>query len=381
MRSWRIQISTSLAFLIILPWTITISSCIRVQKWPPFPRGSARDSGQIRRIAAALTAYKHRFGEYPPDFTTGNPRREINEHLKNIFPLRDSEADLPRSLDHLGPHNALTFWLTGFYEDNPEFPLTGFIPLDKVPMTDDEVLAMTYADPYISLLVSKNTENVESTEAFQNICRQNEDLQAQQKAEHKARSTLSKALFNFSNRVAKNGEYRLSCSNAPLIYFRGDNYSNAAYQSPQWGSAYPYFANSDRSTYAAADHFQLICTGYDSQFGDRAIAADQAHIFETHADNLTNFSPLPLAHKQMEINRRRAIMTKNVSPIAALACTCILLPLALMLRKEEETGVLLRRQLRRHLQGRNSPAWDLELSTQRQRHRQRALERISRSQE
>ena len=87
---------------------------------------------EMNLLTQALEAYRSEYGSYPPDFTD---RAAVIKHLNRIFPRRlelrsvDEIINPPKDNPYsdfslIGPHNALAFWLRGFYP-NPEYPITG----------------------------------------------------------------------------------------------------------------------------------------------------------------------------------------------------------------------------------------------------------------
>lgn len=86
---------------------------------------------EVANLVKALEAYKLEFGEYPPDFTTGEPVAEINRHLMRNFRYRNPNLDdpsklaaYPVDLTRLDPMEALYFWLRGFSPD-VQRPISG----------------------------------------------------------------------------------------------------------------------------------------------------------------------------------------------------------------------------------------------------------------
>ena len=83
---------------------------------------------EVQNVAAAMKAYKLKYGEYPPNFTD---EVAVRRHFMKAFP-RMSTAEVTTYLDPLfstlsptvQPDEALVFWLGGFSSD-PERPLSG----------------------------------------------------------------------------------------------------------------------------------------------------------------------------------------------------------------------------------------------------------------
>ena len=75
------RISILLLFLVIIPWTIVLVTTLRVLL-TNIPEFDSKDAEEILALARSLDFYADKYGEYPPDFTSGNPRQEIDEHLQ-----------------------------------------------------------------------------------------------------------------------------------------------------------------------------------------------------------------------------------------------------------------------------------------------------------
>ena len=110
--------------LVVMPWSVVLFTHLALLWTPDNVPYNARDDREIGSIGNALLVYRNRYGEFPPDFSSGDPKAEIESHLRKVFPLRLAEGDLPSDISSLGPHNALYFWLQGFSAD-PERPITG----------------------------------------------------------------------------------------------------------------------------------------------------------------------------------------------------------------------------------------------------------------
>ena len=177
------RISIAMVFLAIVPWTIVLAAVLRVECIPDTPVSEVGDFQEMQSLTRSLDDYAAKFGEYPPDFTSGNPRQEINEHLRYIFPYRDAQLDIPAFVDDLGPDNALAFWLQGLYVNNPRFPLTGKVSRSQRPITDEEIMAEIEGDDFIALLKSQGIvweKGLGDTPAVMELLSSYRNLQKQQ---------------------------------------------------------------------------------------------------------------------------------------------------------------------------------------------------------
>ena len=224
------------------------------------PAADPRDVAEIENISRALFVYRNRYGEYPPDFSSGDPRTEIETHLRKCFSNRLEEVDLPSDLSQLGPHNALYFWLKGFSSD-PEKPLTG----KKRGMSP---------------------------------------------------------LHDFSITRFQGDTYYPNSGKAPFVYFCGRQYANAKCKVPGCGVAYPYIAASSGNTRTFENNgsFQILCAGKDGYFGeDQAVTGTK--IFGGHTDNLSNFAMGPLGNQAILRVRRSLARTRIGAALLSAICT------------------------------------------------------------
>ena len=234
--------------LILIPWSIVV--LFHNQFWinTAIPYASKEDLGEVEALAMAVQQYAFTYGAYPPDFTSGDPRGELDRHLAQCFPNRDAELDVPFLLDELGPHNALAFWLHGFSPD-PKRPIRGW--------------------------------------------------------------GRRRILFAFDpGRLSLVDEYFPSSCPAPYVYFRSDTYEKAKYVSkPNLGTAWPYFSKRPSKmgshAFVEPNSFQIISAGSDGVYGDKQVAASEAYLYHGHQDNLVKFCPEPLGHEGLTEQLRR----------------------------------------------------------------------------
>ncbi len=113
-----IELLTVVVIIGILAGMVT-AAAIRV-------RGTVRKAShalELKRLEAAIHAYKERFGEFPPESTDG-----LQRHVRKAFPR--STANAPGGLDS---STALTYWLGGInqggeyvgFSANPMNPFEG----------------------------------------------------------------------------------------------------------------------------------------------------------------------------------------------------------------------------------------------------------------
>ena len=381
---WRLhRISIAMTFFVIVPWMIVLATIVRFEFIPEVPPTFVGAVDEMKRLTIALDSYAARYGEYPPDFTSRDPRKEIDEHLTRIFPQRDAQLDTPSFVNELGPDNALEFWLRGLCEDNPKCPLTGKVGADKAPLTNEQIKTKIYASDYIQLLISDGATpgpGLEQSKAYQDLLASYNILQEQQRKDF-ASLTERVPLFSFRiKRLSQRGAYHLRGCLLPLVYFRSDNYENAEFQGdPEWGVARPYRRElaDGRSDFMAPEQYQIICAGHDENFGTASIAATDAARYSGHLDNLTSFSPEPLGVDVLIEKRRQAKRIRNRSPFVALFCTCMLYPIVMSLRCHQDGIMLLEQETRRQcLAMQHSQSWRRRLARQKQTRRRQALVRM-----
>ncbi len=363
---------------------------LRVAVLTKIPEMESKDADEILALQQALDAYAEKYGEYPPDFTSGNPRQEINEHLQRVFPDRDAKRDVPKGIDKLGPDNALAFWLQGFYRDNTRFPLTGKLYLGRHPLTGEEVwvdmaevevVAEVFDGNSVSWMTSNKivpVNGVGAQRTYENLFSNYGELAGLQ-LETKQRTTLHK--FDVQ-RLSKRDAYRPRCCDAPLVYFRAQSYPFAHFSDrPKWGIANPYQAASMDGTtsFIRPQGFQIICAGRDSLFGLGSVAVADAAFHEGHADNFTNFAITPLGTQRMLARRQKVVLARNLSPFVAVICL-MLYPVVMALRRNDDGTVALARIIKNQICLMDcSDAWTRELNTQKRCRRDRAIRRLQTS--
>ncbi len=370
------RISISLLFLVIVPWTIVLVATLRVLL-TSIPKFETKDAQEILALARALDAYAEEFGEYPPDFTSGNPRQEIDEHLQKIFPNRDQQNDVPAGIGDLGPDNALAFWLQGFHGNNAGYPLTGKIHLGRnrvtgeqiwVEMAEEDFLAEVYDDNGVSIVTSKRTIPVSSFE----------DIRAQVQLWSSQQERRPLHSFNLQ-RLSKRDAYRPRCCDAPFVYFRAQGYSTAKFDDrPMWGVAQPYHATSmdGKTSFVESQRFQLICAGRDSFFGMGSVTVDDAAYHQGHADNFTSFAIDPLGTQRMMAWREESVLARNLSPFVAAICM-LAYPVFIAFRRKEDGLVELSRIVKKQMSSMEcSDTWRRKLNMQKRRRRDQALGRM-----
>lgn len=377
------RVSMALTFLVILPWSIVI---VADYYEATLDRPPDYDWGDVQRLAAiarAMDAYRSRYGSYPPDFTTGDPRREIDEHLASIFPQRDRERDIPPRVDQLGPDRALVFWLRGFYEDNSAFPLTGKILLGEHPETEAAVLL----EPREHAILAEVYDG-DAGELIIDIGRTGTLAGPREKLlqEHpELKGVLDttwqrRSFYRFlPGRISNQGTCRLNCTAVPLVYFNAAHYGHASFTgNPAWGVARPYHmtASATTSTFVAPNRFQIICAGADGYFGSDASVVATNHL-DGHADNLTSFGDKPVGWAKQNGQRVRAVLLRKWSPFVAILCSLIYPMVALM--RVDEDGLLLLSQLVKHqiTAVDCSESWRQQLAAQKRSHRVHALRRFT----
>ncbi|MEM8681298.1 MAG: hypothetical protein AAGF97_18280 [Planctomycetota bacterium] len=384
------RISLTLMLLIVVPWTIVLSAWIAFATLPPPPTTLAKDAIEMEALGYALRQYRQRYGAFPPDFTSGNPRQEIDDHLRNIFPARDTERDVPPNVDSLGPDQALAFWLRGFCNDNIRFPLTGQVSFGTHPQTGDEILVnadavQVEAEVYdasegdelmmrhsMSRLIP--TAVIEDPVLWRSVRRLLPRLDELGQRTEFHRFGVAQQLGDF--------RYRLRCGETPLVYFRADRYHRAVHRAkPPWGTAVPYQRMTAREiTFVEPNEFQIICAGADAYFG-----SPQGAFLEVyqpgHADNLISGLPMPVGARPLQNRYLEARWLLRLSPLVAILCSCAY-PLFLLLRDPgshlNRLGTLIRRQ---STEIELSPAWQDRLQAQHARHRADALTRLRREEE
>jgi len=316
-----------------MPWSIVLTTQLALYFTPQPPKYDARDFSEILSLKNALKIYRSRYGEYPPDFSTGDPKTEITQHLQKVFPDRLWELDLPKDLTGLGPQNALHFWLRGFGSDS-RLPLTG-INRGTVPLYDFD-----------------------------------------------SRRILQRAYYSRSG-------------NAPFVYFRSQTYAKARCNIPGCGTAYPYLAAKSNvgpsvpggqksGTSAAKDKrrfeedpgFQIVSAGIDGNFGSNQVSSGSA-IFGGQADNLTNFRYGPIGNGSIENYRSRLIRTRLFA--LALAIFCLAAYPCVTLFRKRSRGVQPLRKLvaRQGAEKPHSSRWRNILRTHHQKNKLDAMSRMS----
>ena len=308
------KISLVAICLIVMPWSIVLTTQLALVFAPGPPPYDSSDFTEIRSLSNALKIYRSRYGEYPPDFSTGDPKAEITRHLQKVFPSRLEELDLPKDLSRLGPHNALFFWLRGF--SDPRTPLTG-INRGMVPHYD-----------------------------FQ------------------------------PRRIQGNQAYYARSGQAPFIYFRSQSYSKAMCKIPGSGTAFPYLAVNSDDRFEEEPGFQIISAGIDGNFGSNQVSSGSA-IFGTHADNLTNFKYGPIGNASIENYRDRLLRTRLFSLTLAIFCLAAY-PCFILFRKRSRGVQDLRKLVSRQgAEKPHSSRWRNILRTHHQKNKSDAIRRMS----
>ena len=291
--------------MVLIPWSIVAVTAAHCWLTPDAPSANADDLLEIQALDSALKAYARKCGEYPPDFTSADIKREIDGHLALVFPFRDAKLDAI-DLRELGPHNALTFWLSGFSND-PQRPLTG-----------------KGREPPLY---------------------------------HPARSLTGKRLrqpfYRFDrDRMAKTGEYSPQACQAPYVYFCHRTYEFGEYSGKfWWGTARPYLSkskgNNASKSFVQPKGYQIIAAGHDGVFGNEQIAAAEAPHDVYHADNLTNFCQQALGESlgfQPRFVKRRVLRQRaRLSTMIAIVCLVAYPVVAHQLRRR--SGISELRQL------------------------------------
>ncbi|MCA9264749.1 MAG: hypothetical protein KDA60_12905 [Planctomycetales bacterium] len=286
------------------------------------------DVHEVESLTLALERYRVRYGEYPPDFTTGDPVQEINDHLAKIFPERRADRDIPVNVDELGPHNALGFWLNGFYDGNPWCPLTGRVYIGRHPKTDDEM--WVDAQPIAAIVQEGENSWLMSVEGARREI--DADIDSERELEQRLdildqlRGDRIPIVDLDPSRRLSNGSYRPLCTKTPYVYFRSDRYATASYAGHVGaGVASPYLSDSQTQsgTYTAPTTFQVLAAGRDGVYGDQQISASQAASFHGQADNFTSFSPELLGRHELTQRLQLARWIRKVSLTVAIACTFV----------------------------------------------------------
>ncbi len=384
------RIRISLLLLVIVPWAIVGIVSLRYWMLPAVPIFEGFDTREIQAIANALNDYAVRYGEYPPDFSSDNPRKEIDDHLKKIFPDRDALRDLPPNVDQLGPDNALEFWLRGFYDGNPKCPLTGKIYLGLDPVTSEEVwieipsggiMAEVYDGDAFSLLTSEGIIPIDAQDQslYEDLVSNYSKLSGSRKDTLEV-MLLRNPSFVFDRvRLSGRNSYRPKCCTAPLVYFRGGNYASARYRdNPRWGVAAPYqtVAADGTRDFEQPFRYQIISAGRDNYYGADSIVTSEAGFHQGHADNLTSFAQEPIGAQQLLAAREHAFHARNLSLLAAIVFT-LAYPLSFLLDRTESGMVALSRITGQQFQAMHcSHHWKQRLDAQRLVRRDRALTRL-----
>jgi prepilin-type N-terminal cleavage/methylation domain-containing protein len=119
----------------------------------------------ISNLANALENFKLEYGDYPPDFTSANPAREIDLFLARKFRYRVKSTDaqgpqdvapppvrLPDTpvidpdITKLDPTEALYFWLRGF-SNSAKYPVSGDLMTPLAMRLDEERDPLFEFDP------------------------------------------------------------------------------------------------------------------------------------------------------------------------------------------------------------------------------------------
>ncbi len=264
---------------------------------------------EINQLASAVDAYKAKYTDYPPDFSS---RPIVERHIRKAFPSISSKefalaqtffwveptdstsADYYRSF--LDPAEALVFWLGGFSSDARR-PFTG---------PGGPFLLDTSSGTYVT----------------------NPDRNAPQFPFDEARLSLYLADISNGNPDPaglpwSNDEFELHTSNyadndrfpvyfpdglaVPYVYFDSRNYGGASrpvtIPAPQYppaayagstsikGVATAYFSDLPTQAFMNKDKFQIVCAGLDNEYGVAGGSFPSGNGYDVeNRDNLTNFS-------------------------------------------------------------------------------------------
>lgn len=380
-RRFYSRFSLSLICLVVVPWAIVLAMHLRVLFMPPIPKIDADDHREIAEMVLGLQSLRYRFGAYPPDFTSGDPAKEIKDYLKKKFPKRDHESDLPAYVDELGPENALCFWLDGLHENNKKYPVTGTIPPEAIPMTEKEMEAIILNSDLIKALKKEGETTLWSTRQYIELELTYRKLIEQQHKEM-AELQIREPLYPFRpGRVSKKKTYRPSSSLAPLVYFRADNYEKATFKGhSQWGEARPYQADDstpeDRRFIKPKD-FQIINAGRDGRYGTESIRSMDAGMYDAHSDNVVSFSSLPLGMRFRSLEFKKAIHSRRMTIYMALICMA-LYPFIAAIRWQEDGISILSRSVKQQWEGTEASSyWMRILNREKKTRRANAINRFT----
>ena len=384
------RIRISLMLLIIVPWSIFLMASVRIWILPEIPGSAGIDAAEIYAIGLALDNYKDRYGEYPPDFSSGNPRKEIDDHLRRIFPQRDADRDVPPNIDQLGPDNALAFWLNGFYDANPRCPLTGQIYLGQIRETERDVWieipaggiwAEVYDGDAFAIMMSEGIMPIDVSDrsAYEDIAANLSELLGSKKDTLELMLDRAPIFHLDPARLSAKKSYRPQCCSAPLVYFCARSYATATFSdNPRWGVAAPYQTVLEDGTkgFERPVGCQVICAGRDNYFGRGSIVTDKAGAYEGHADNFTSFHSDPIGIQPLIAARDQAYRGRSLSLLTAIVCT-LAYPLTFLLAREESGLVVLSRITNRQVGKMHcSDQWQAQLDAQKRARRSRAIGRF-----
>lgn len=376
-------LSLALICLVVVPWSVVVLTHLRVRLMPPIPKINVEDSREMVEIVMGLESLRSRFGSFPPDFTSGNPVDEIDDYLKREFPRRDRQGDMPANVSKLGPEHALSFWLSGMFEDNPMYPLTGRVPDEALPRTEEEIEEIILETDMMKAMA----KTVDKDELWRT--RQYKQLEATY------RRTNEMAYANFEKlktrkpvhwfvnpRLSKKGTYRPSACFAPLIYFQSKNYETASFRGlPEWGVARPYEAEASTAEdrrFVKPVQFQIINAGRDGRYGTESVRAVDAGFYDDHCDNMVSFSSIPLGMvvRSEELDKAKQVRTMTI--YMALVCTFIY-PVVAALRWQNDDGIaLLALSVKQQWAGsERSPYWSRILRREKSTRRANAIDRFA----
>jgi prepilin-type N-terminal cleavage/methylation domain-containing protein len=185
---------------------------------------------EVEGLHQAVEAYKHRYGDYPPDFSNNDV---VNRHMRKVFPRNTAPA--PTGLTQ---PQAIVFWLSGFTSD-PENPL-GY---DGTTMK------------YRKLMVVPNPPLAEPLFGF-------DPLRLHDAANPDKLTTLD----------FKPHYFPLDKLRAPYVYFDSRTYG-AIYTPPSGvalGTAVAYKTKPSAAataTWVNATTFQIVSAGMDNDYG------------------------------------------------------------------------------------------------------------------
>ena len=209
--------------LLVVPWALVLITAAYVHWLPEIPAYAQGDVAELTSMDRAIRLLANQCGSYPPDFSTDDPSKEIEQYLRSAFPLRDHQRDLPTDIASLKPDTALYYWLRGFYRSK-RYPLTG----KDLDLTDPDVRR----EPYYAF----DSRRLARTGIY----------------------------YDVQRTVGSRG-------GAAFVYFCSDNYEHACLKTLLSGVASPYRQSSTSHPgeieFMNPESFQILAAGLDSHFG------------------------------------------------------------------------------------------------------------------